>query len=93
MEGIKVQQPGQREVRGCGVKRMMPRPFRTLSLVRSPALARLSGSGSLRRAAQAAGLAERTFLRSGSFMARGASSAMACAVYEPLSGLEIDCLS
>lgn len=27
------------------------------------------------------------------FMARGASSAMACAVYEPLSGLEIDCLS
>lgn len=38
MEGIKVQQPGQPEVPGCGIKRMMPRPFRTLSLGEEPGL-------------------------------------------------------
>lgn len=39
-----------------------------------------------------ASLSEHSSAR-GSFMARRASSAMACAVYEPLPGLEIDCLS
>ena len=73
---------------------MMPRPFRTLSLGEEPGLGPgcqgPARSGGRRRLWDS--LSEHSSAR-GSFMARGASSAMACAVYEPLSGLEIDCLS
>lgn len=69
-----------------------PGPFLHLSLEEESWEFSVTAPGLASAAPCPASLSEHSSAR-GSFMARRASSAMACAVYEPLSGLEIDCLS
>lgn len=89
-ERIKGEQRGQLRLLGVALKGRHQALWPPSAWLRSRARAvRVLGS----RLALALGLAKCTFLRLGSLMARGASSAMACAVYEPLFSLEIDCLS